>query len=137
MNALHGADVDGLAIDRDRSPASVWPKDLSLQRLGARVDLHFIVEEVDAGGLYACLTRFRHYLDHEFRPYDDCAFGPDIEWWIVLRQEGYRSYLDWSVTVEHCRPDGTSVQPSTTAPERFCWNFNDGVWGSSNLSGVL
>ena len=29
-----------------------------------------MVEEIDAGGLYACLTRYRHYVDHEFKPYE-------------------------------------------------------------------
>jgi hypothetical protein len=69
------------------------------------------VEEIDAGGLYACLTRFRQYVEHEFQPYEGCAFGPDIEWGIALRRQGYRNYLDWSLGVEHCRPDGTSLHP--------------------------
>jgi hypothetical protein len=75
-----------------------------------------VVEEIDAGGLYACLTRYRHYVDHEFQPYEGCAFGPDIEWGIALRRQGYRNYLDWSVAVEHCRPDGTSTHPRQTQP---------------------
>jgi hypothetical protein len=75
-----------------------------------------VVEEIDAGGLYAALTKYEHYLRHEFRPYEGCTFGPDIEWGIALRQEGYRNYLDWSVAVEHCRPDGTSVNTWATTP---------------------
>lgn len=74
-----------------------------------------VVEEIDAGGLYACLARLQHYTDHEFRPYEDCAFGPDLEWGISLRQQGHRNYIDWSVAVEHCRPDGTSVHPRATS----------------------
>jgi hypothetical protein len=73
-----------------------------------------VVEEIDAGGLYACLTRFRHYVEHQFEPYDGCAFGPDIEWGSPLRQKGYRNYLDWSVSLERHRPDGTSVHPGAT-----------------------
>jgi hypothetical protein len=49
------------------------------------------VEEIDAGGLYACLTRFRQYVEHEFQPYEGCAFGPDIEWGIALRRQGYQA----------------------------------------------
>jgi hypothetical protein len=80
------------------------------------------VEEIDGGGLYACLTHYRHYVDHEFRPYDGCAFGPDLGWGIALRQQGYRNFIDWSIAVEHCRPDGTSVHPRSTTPVkiRFC-----------------
>jgi hypothetical protein len=46
----------------------------------------------------------------------DSAFGPDLEQSQALPQQGYRNYLDWSVAIEHCRPDGTSVNPMTTAP---------------------
>jgi hypothetical protein len=84
-----------------------------------------VIEEIDAGGVYACLTRYRNYVDHEFRPYEGCAFR------IALPRQGYRNYLDWPVAVEHCRPDGTSPHPRATWPERFCWNFSDGVWGGS------
>jgi hypothetical protein len=87
-----------------------------------------VVEEIDAGGLYACLTSYRHYVDHEFQPYEGCALGPDIEWGIALRQQGYRNYLDWSVTVEHCRSDGTSVHPRATQPVRMTFTNQAGSW---------
>jgi hypothetical protein len=74
------------------------------------------VEEIDAGGLYACLTRFNQYINHEFRPYDGCALGPDVEWGIALRQQGYKNFIDWSVAVEHCKTDGTSVHPRAIRP---------------------
>ena len=90
-----------------------------------------VVEEIDAGGLYACLTRYRHYVDHEFRPFDGCAFGPDIEWGIALRQQGYRNHIDWSVAVEHCKSEGDSVHPMATPAVRFCWKFDRGLWNGS------
>jgi hypothetical protein len=88
----------------------------------------YVVEEIDAGGLYACLTRYRHYVDHEFQPYEDCAFGPDVEWGISLRQQGYRNYLDWSVAVEHLRSDGTSTHPRQTQPVRMTFTNQAGSW---------
>jgi hypothetical protein len=87
-----------------------------------------VVEEIDAGGLYACLTRNRHYVKHEFQPYEGCAFGPDVEWGISLRQQGYRNYLDWSVAVEHCRPDGTSVHPRRIPPCSMRFSRNGHSW---------
>ena len=100
--------------------------DGAMRPLGAVPDR--VVEEIDVGGLYACLTRFRLYMDHEFRPYDGCAFGPDVEWGIALRQQGYQNYLDWSVAVEHCRPDGTSVHLRTTTPEQMQFIRKGGAW---------
>ena len=76
----------------------------------------WLVEEIDAGGLYATLTRYERYARHEFKPYEGCAFGPDVEWGLALRRQGYKNYLDWSVGLEHCRPDGTSVHPRATTP---------------------
>jgi hypothetical protein len=89
------------------------------------------VEEIDAGGLYACLTRYRHYVDHEFRPYEGCAFGPDIGSGIALRQHGYQNYLDWSVAVEHCGPDGRRLHPKVAVPVPFCWKLEKGHWNGS------
>jgi hypothetical protein len=68
------------------------------------------VEEIDAGGLYCCLTRYERYAEHEFKPYDGCAFGADVEWGLALRRDGYRNYIDWSVLVEHMKPDGGIVR---------------------------
>jgi len=93
-----------------------------------------VVEEIDAGGLYACLTRYRHYVDQEFQPYEGCAFGPHIEWGIALRQQGYRNYLDWSVAVEHYRPDGRSVHPRATAPTQFKFTKRGGIWNGEVLA---
>jgi hypothetical protein len=93
-----------------------------------------VVEEIDAGGLYATLTKYERYAVHEFKPYEDCAFGPDIEWGIALRQQGYRNYLDWSVAVEHCRPDGTSVHPRATAPTQFKFTKRGSIWNGEVLA---
>jgi hypothetical protein len=90
-----------------------------------------VVEEIDAGGLYACITRYQHYVDHEFQPYNGCAFGPDIDWGITLRQQGYQNYLDWSVAVEHCGPDGNSAHPRATAPVKITFCHFEGRWQNS------
>jgi hypothetical protein len=83
--------------------------DMAGRPLGAVPDQ---LEQIDAGGLYACLTRYKHYVGHEFRPYEACAFGPDIEW--GLWQQGYQNYIHWGVQIEHRKPDGTSVHPRAT-----------------------
>jgi hypothetical protein len=87
-----------------------------------------VVEEIDAGGLYACLTRYRQYVDHEFQPYEGCAFGPDIEWSIWLRQQGYLNYLDWSVPIEHLKTEKTSIHPRATPPVQMKFEMLNGAW---------
>jgi hypothetical protein len=85
-------------------------------------------EEIDAGGLYAAITRFRHYVEHEFQPYESCAFGPDIEWGLELRRQGYRNYLDWTASVEHLRSDGASTHPRQTQPVRMTFTTQADSW---------
>jgi hypothetical protein len=87
-----------------------------------------VVEEIDAGGFYATLTKYERYAGHEFKPYEGCAFGPDIEWGLELRRHGYRNYLDWTVGVEHLRSDGTSTHPRQTQPLRMTFTNQAGSW---------
>jgi hypothetical protein len=68
------------------------------------------VEEIDAGGLYATLMLYDLYRKHAFKPWGD-TLGPDFDMGIELRRQGYRNFIDWSVTVEHCKLDGTSIHP--------------------------
>ena len=75
-----------------------------------------VPEEIDAGGLYCVLAKYEHYLRHECRPFDADALGPDFNWGIELRQQGYKNYVDYSVAVGHCKPDGTSIHPRSTNP---------------------
>ena len=44
-------------------------------------------------------------------PFDGDALGPDFNLGIELRRQGYKNYVDYSVAVEHCKPDGTSIHP--------------------------
>jgi len=100
--------------------------DGAMRPLGAVPDR--VVEEIDAGGLYACLTKYERYAGHEFKPHEGCAFGPDIDWGLELRRHGYRNYLDWTVGVEHLRSDGTSTHPRQTQPVRMTFTNQAGSW---------
>lgn len=87
-----------------------------------------MVEEVDAGGLYACLTRYELYAKHEFAPYED-VLGPDVAYGVWLRRQGYMNYIDWAVPVEHRKPDGTSIHPRTTEAVKMTFTKNEsGSW---------
>ncbi len=73
-----------------------------------------VVEEIDAGGLYCTLTKYDRYIKHEFKPFENCSLGPDFDWGIALRRLGFKNFIDWSVAIEHCKPDGTSIHPRST-----------------------
>jgi hypothetical protein len=38
------------------------------------------IQEIDASGMYACLTKRDNYVNHEFRPFQNNDLGPDVQW---------------------------------------------------------
>lgn len=86
------------------------------------------LQEIDAAGMYACLTKYDRYMSHEFKPYPGDAFGPDVEWGIWLRQQGYQNYINWNVQVEHCKADGSSVHPRVTKPVQMQFVRSGDTW---------
>ncbi len=55
---------------------------------------------VDATGLYCCLVRKDLYMQHEFKPLED-ALGPDVNFGLWLRQQGYKILADTSIKCTH------------------------------------
>jgi hypothetical protein len=113
---------------------SVFPRATEVldmaQRLVGRVQ-DGVVEDIDAGGLYCCLARYELYAGHLFKPYVGDSFGPDVDWGLTLRQQGYRNYLDWSVQVEHLRQNGGSLHPRSTKPVQVIYQrVGTGTWHS-------
>lgn len=93
------------------------------------------LEEIDAGGLYATLMRYDLYRKHEFKSYEGDAFGPDIAMGIELRRLGYQCFVDWTVLVDHLRPDGTSMHPKTITPVQMRF-VNEGRYWHGNIIDV-
>jgi len=58
------------------------------------------LQQVDATGLYCCLTRAEHYLRFNFEPFMN-ALGPDVAFGVYLRQQGYLNYVDYSIKCDH------------------------------------
>ena len=78
---------------------------------------------------------YEHYLRHECRPFDGDALGPDFNWGIELRRQGYKNYVDYSVAVEHCKPDGTSIHPRSTNPVQMRFVREGSSWSGKVIEG--
>lgn len=83
--------------------------------------------EIDASGLYCCLTRFQVYKHGEFTPFDS-ILGPDVTYGLGLRKLGYKNYVDWSINTSHLtkrgeiKVTGTHLQKiifTKIAPEKW------------------
>lgn len=72
--------------------------------------------EIDAGGFYCYLTKRETYVKHEYATFDNNTLGPDVNFGISLRREGYQNYVDWRVSCEHKTRGGGSVSLGNTTP---------------------
>jgi hypothetical protein len=107
--------------------------DGGMRTVGSVPDM--VVEEIDAGGLYCTLTKYDRYIKHEFKPFENCSLGPDFDWGIELPRLGFKNFVDWSVAVEHCRPDGTSIHPRSSNPVQMRFVREGISWSGSVIEG--
>jgi hypothetical protein len=74
------------------------------------------IHEVDAGGFYCFMTQAEIYCNHEFKPFDNNDLGPDVDFGITLRQNGYLNYTDYSIKCLHLsgekeyHPDKSNIE---------------------------
>lgn len=59
------------------------------------------VEKIDAGGFYCFMSKLDTYETHDFKPFDNNALGPDVNYGIQLRRQGYENFVDWSIRCTH------------------------------------
>lgn len=60
-------------------------------------------QKIDASGFYCLLTKKENYIKHNFKPYED-ILGPDFDYGIKLRQQGFDNYVNFSVNCLHLTP---------------------------------
>lgn len=76
------------------------------------------IDEIDAGGFYCYLTKREHYMMHEYRPFGYNDMGPDVNFGLFLRQQGFKNYIDWSVSCEHRTRGGRGITITSTTPQQ-------------------
>lgn len=58
------------------------------------------IEEIDGSGFYCMMTRTDLYKKHDFKPFET-ILGPDFNYGITLRQQGYKNYVVNDVVCKH------------------------------------
>lgn len=122
--------VSGIQLGRHGiAHAGLWKVDdpYEPKRIESTMQTEGIIE-VDAAGFYAMLTRAEIYMAHEFKPFGNNDLGPDFEYGIDLRTQGYSNYADLSVVIPHLTKDkkinlmNTQIQKVTmTLNEKGRW----------------
>lgn len=72
------------------------------------------IEEIDAGGFYCYLTKRENYMLADYKPFGRNDLGPDVEFGLFLRQQGFKNYIDWSINCEHRTRHGSPLSPLST-----------------------
>lgn len=85
-------------------------------------------EDIDAGGFYCYLTKREHFVGHDYKPWNDGVLGPDVDFGLALRQQGYKNYIDWSVSCRHLTKGGRAISMANTPIVQFVISKQDGRW---------
>lgn len=85
-------------------------------------------EEIDAGGFYCALTKWDNYKRHEFAPYGNNDLGPDVNYGLWLRREGFKNYIDWSVRCEHRIAVDKGLTLGNTNPQQVIMEKEGNKW---------
>lgn len=85
------------------------------------------VEEIDAAGLFCCLTKFANYKNCTFAPFDT-ILGPDVTFGLSLRCQGFKNYVDWSISTSHLTKLGEIKMFQTPLQKITLTKFNDNQW---------
>ena len=63
------------------------------------------MQPIDAGGFYCYMTKSQHFKEHDYENFDG-VLGPDVNFGIALRQQGFQNYIDWSLQTDHLTEKG-------------------------------
>lgn len=99
--------ISGLEIGRWGHPhIGAWEVDnlYNIENITS-IDKPESVKEVDAAGFYCMLTPFEVYMSHEFKPFGNNQLGPDVEYGIELRKQGYINKVHNKVLCTHLTKD--------------------------------
>ncbi len=90
--------------------------------------LQFMTEAIDAAGFYCYLTRYELFTDHEFKPFERNSFGPDVNYGIELRRQGYDNYINWEVTTIHKTVNRGDISLVSSEPFPLVLSNSSGRW---------
>lgn len=105
----HAGVISGVQIGRwGINTPGIWRADnpYNIQKIESVLPNQEVpFEEIDASGLYCCMTKLEHYKRINFEPFDS-ILGPDVSFGIALRKEGYKNYVDWTLNTSHLTKKG-------------------------------
>lgn len=91
------------------------------------------IEAVDGAGLYCCFTTRENYMKNVFKPFDS-ILGPDVDFGINLRKQGFKNYIDHSIQCQHLAKKKTiTVANSKIIRVRFDRDEGERFWWKQSI----
>lgn len=90
------------------------------------------LQEIDAAGLYCCLVRRDIYMNHYFKPFED-ILGPDVDFGIELRKQGYKNYIDYDLHCSHLTKKG-EIKIFNSEIVKIVLEKLEGKWNQQTMS---
>lgn len=87
-------------------------------------------QEISAGGFYCFLTRKNTYTSHLFETYQNNSLGPDVNFGMSLKFQGFDNYIDWKVQCIHRNKDLSIYYPEM-APKQIEFVKKYNYWSYS------
>lgn len=84
------------------------------------------IQEVDATGFYCLLAPRKAWLKG-ICDWDMDPWGPDVNWGLSLKAQGYKIYCDMDIKVGHITERGT-IRVDNISTENATFTEKDGMW---------
>lgn len=88
----------------------------------------FGYEQIDAGGFYGYATRKALYLEHDYYSGSSQPYGPDVNYGLFVKQQGYQCLIDWETVYGHNDYNVLLYPDERTAVIAFDKDKQTGEW---------
>lgn len=85
-------------------------------------------ENIEAGGFYGYATPKELYINHEYYSASTQPYGPDVNYGLWLKQQGYDCLIDWSLIFGHNSYQGILYPDNNVASVQFKKDLTTGHW---------
>ena len=85
-------------------------------------------QQIDAGGFYGYATRKELYLNHDYYSGSSQPYGPDVNYGLWLRAQGYQCVIDWETVFGHNDHNVILMPDDSVTKITFTKNKSTGEW---------
>lgn len=87
------------------------------------------LQEIDAGGFYGYATRKSLYINHDYYSATTQPWGPDVNYGLWVRQQGFKCLVDWGLQFGHNDYDKILYPDEKVSKVVYTKDITTGKWG--------